>query len=413
MSTVQRLQIVFTNISVFLFTYIVSTCALLTLGIDVGFMDLKDIWSTFLRSSFPSPPPSSSPSTVLDSGRYYRGDSTALDNFKVPACAARLVLTLSACLYIRNIFGHQSFNDCIAQVRLSLLLQHNELLVNGLQKATEDVQKATADVKQEQAMSKFHREMVQGACRKFADLSSTSAEALRRSNKELDESKQNVIRLNTLVINLRQELEHSAKQHKRDIEAADRSRLKAIALARYAQAKANALRSEAASACLELDAMRIEIDLVRRDLGASKRRAKAARNEAWASRMENISLQGALAESRVEVSTVRKGAKNVLKTLKAELKEQKAKNRKGGSLVARRSQTMLQMKARRLRLMAEVCDDSSDTGDMPEHRLELDQTQRATVLDVAGSTSTRAPGLDQAVPEGRAPLPSTCSYMIA
>ncbi|KAG8943533.1 hypothetical protein FRC04_002821 [Tulasnella sp. 424] len=204
---------------------------------------------------------------------------------------------------------YPSFELCVAQVRISLLLQHNQSLANGLQKATADVKKATADVKKEQGLSKFYREMVEGACNKFVELQSTSAEALRRSNGELYESKENVARLNDLVKNLRQDLDlskanllqrltYSAKEHRRDMEAADRQRLKAIAKAHHAQAEAKALHSEAVSARLELDAMRVEIDLVRRDLGASKRRAKAARNEARASQVENTSLRNALKDQK-------------------------------------------------------------------------------------------------------------------
>ncbi|KAG8971319.1 hypothetical protein FRC05_011311 [Tulasnella sp. 425] len=128
-------------------------------------------------------------------------------------------------------------------------------------------------------------------------------------------------------------LAHSAQQHEQDREAVDRNRRKAIAKARYAQAEANALRPEAASARLELDATRVEIDLVRRDLGASKRCAKSVRDGARASHAENVYLQSALAESRKEVSTVQKGAKDALETLMTELKEQKAKNEKAASRV--------------------------------------------------------------------------------
>ncbi|KAG8955148.1 hypothetical protein FRC04_009606 [Tulasnella sp. 424] len=326
MSTVRRPRIVLADILFCLFVFVMSISVLF--AYDVGLIGFKDISSTFLRPSSPSPPPSY-PSTVLDSGHYYHGDLTALDKFKVPACVTLLILMLLTVFYLRNIYGHrftpncyQSSNQCVAQVRLSLLLQHKEVLANGLQKATEDVQKATAHVKQEQAMSKFHREMVEAAYRKYVELQTASAEALRLSSNELGESKQSVVRLNTLVNHLRQDLEHSAKQHKRDVKAADRNRLKAIAIARYAQAEANALRSEAVSARLELDAMRIEVDLVRRELRASKRRARAARQEAGASDTENASLRSALAASRKEVSTVRKGAKGLI----AELQAQKASN---------------------------------------------------------------------------------------
>ncbi|KAG8940165.1 hypothetical protein FRC04_005609 [Tulasnella sp. 424] len=333
MSTIQRLRNVLVNILVFLFVFILPTSVLLPLsGVNgVGFMKLRDIWPTFQYSSLPYPPHLSSASIVLGS-------------FKIPACIALLILTLSAFLYIRNVYGrqftpdcYQSFNDCVAQVRLSILLQHNEVLANGLQKATADIQKATADIKQEQAMSKFHREMVEAACRKYVELQTASTEALRRSNTELDESKKNVVRLNTLVVHLRQDLEHAAEEHKRDTEAADQDRLKAIAIVRYAQTEASELRSEAASTRLELDAMRVEIDLVRRELGASKRRARVARNEAGVSDTENASLRSALAQSRKEVSTVRKGAE----TLMAELKAQKADNKKLDCLLAAYKQGVL------------------------------------------------------------------------
>ncbi|KAG8963432.1 hypothetical protein FRC05_004735 [Tulasnella sp. 425] len=245
---------------------------------------------------------------------YRHHSDRALNDFKLSACVGLFLLTLSVFLYIRNIYGRRfdpscypSFELCVAQVRISLLLQDNQSLANGLHKATADVKKATADVKKEQGLSKFYREMVEGACNKFVELQSTSAEALRRSNGELDESKKNVARLNALVKNIRQDLDlskanllqrltYSAKEHQREMEAADRQRLKAIAKAHHAQAEAKALHSEAESTRLELDAMRVEIDLVRRDLGASKRRAKAARNEATASHMENTSLRNALKE---------------------------------------------------------------------------------------------------------------------
>ncbi|KAG8950648.1 hypothetical protein FRC04_007272 [Tulasnella sp. 424] len=387
MSTVHRLRNVFANMFVFLFVFILSAAVLLPIGNDVGFMELKNIWSTFFYSSLPSPFLSSSTSIVLDSGYLYHGNRTTLDNFKVPAYIALLILTLLAyCTYAPS---------------TSI----------GLQKATADSRKATADVKQEQAMSKFHREMVEAACRKYVELKTASAEALRRSNNELDESKQNV---NTLVGHLRQHLESSAKEHKQDVEAAERNRLKAIAIARYAQAEANVLRSEAVSARSELDAMRVEIDLVRRDLGASKRRARAARNEAGASHTENASLRSALVESRKEVSTVRKGAE----TLMAELKAQKANNKKLDCLLAAYKRGVLITASPPLTPPGSVTPpegvkaygDSSDPGDMPESRLEPDQTQSAAAVDAAGSTSTAAPGLD--LTEGRAPLPSTCSYMI-
>ncbi|KAG8950661.1 hypothetical protein FRC04_007286 [Tulasnella sp. 424] len=311
MSTVQRPRIYFADILFCLLVFIVSTSVLI--AHDFGLIKFQYISSTFFPSSPPSPLPPSSPSIGLHSGYRHHSDRT-LNDFKLPACVALFLLTLSVFLYIRKIYGRRfdpscypSFELCVAQARISLLLQDNQSLADGLQKATADVKKATADVKKEQGLSKFYREMVEGACNKFVELQSTSAEALRRSKGELDESKGNVARLNALVKSLRQDLDvsqanllqrltYSAKEHQRGMEAADRQRLKAIANAHHAQAEAKALHSEAVSAHLELDAMRVEIDLVRRDLGASKRRAKAARNEAKASHAENTSLRNALKE---------------------------------------------------------------------------------------------------------------------
>ncbi|KAG8950647.1 hypothetical protein FRC04_007271 [Tulasnella sp. 424] len=261
-----------------------------------------------------------------------------LDDFKLSACVAMFSLTVLAFLGLRNTYGRQSLDYFVTQLRVPLLLSHNEFLANGLDEAL-------ANVKKEEWKNKELRKMVEQAYQELVKLDKASAdsrtkaelkEALKRSHNEVDESKRDAVQRNALVDKLHQDLErestkntdlmhrlqlsqadlrrltHSDKEREEEMATANQDRLNAIAEARNYQDETTALRAE--------------IESAQRDLETSRRDAEAARNEARAIRIENVSLRNALIESREGVSALQESAEDDVERVRAGLEEQKAIN---------------------------------------------------------------------------------------